>query len=47
MLVTDTIIMFDSDITSLLKREIESVKIALLCNGTFILFFALETVLCM
>lgn len=40
MLVTDTIIMCDSDIASLLKREVESVKIALLYNGTFILFLA-------
>lgn len=40
MLVTDTIIRGDSDITSILKREVESVKIALLCNGTFILFLA-------
>lgn len=47
MLVTDTIIMCDSDVTSLLKREVESVKKALLCNGTFILFLARETVLCM
>jgi len=39
--------MGDSDITSILKREVESVKIALLCNGTFILFLAWETVLYM